>query len=75
MAAVVVVAAVAAAVETGTKPLRVVYTSGLPIRQPRYFLPRIAHQRDAFLGLPTRPDRAVPGSVSLQGVLCLRLLI
>ena len=48
-------AAVAAAVEIGTKPSRVVYTSGLPIRQPRYFLPRIAHQRDAFLGpLPGR---------------------
>ena len=44
------VAVVAAAVEIGTKSLRVLHTSGLPIRQPRYFLPRIAHQRDAFLG-------------------------
>ena len=56
-------AVAAGLVATGTKLQRVFHTSGLPIRQPRYFLPRIAHQLDAFLGPLTRPDRAVPGSV------------
>src|SRR2546427_11879769 len=39
------------------------HTSGLHTRQPRYFFPRIAHQRDALLGPLARPDRAVSGSV------------
>jgi len=60
---VVAVAAVVGPEATGTKLQRVFHTSGLPIRQPRYFLPRIAHQLDAFLGPLTGPDRAVPGSV------------
>ena len=62
MAVAVVVAAVVA-VAIGTKLKRVFHTSGLPIRQPRYFLPRIAHHFDAFLGPLNRPDRAVTGSV------------
>jgi hypothetical protein len=53
----------------------VFYTSGLPIRQPRYFLPRIAHQLDAFLGPLTGPDQVQSQEVCpIQGVLCLRLL-
>jgi len=43
----------------------VFYTSGLPIRQPRYFLPRIAHQLDAFLGPLTGPDYAQSQEVCL----------